>query len=602
MDEEDKIDLRPTARERRPLIAAAWVSAAMAFLALLLALCSRAIFDHVMVSHSMQSLAAIAVAIVLAIGIDLWLRLMRSHWIEAVGESYDARVARDLFRRLISTRMSAMPRAAVASSLFREFEAVRDLHSTATVTALVDGAAALFFLAILFTMTGPLAFLTAAGMLVMGGAWFLQRAVERRALASNPTLVARQSLLHESALGAEDVKLARAEERLADEMGALTATAAHDSAELRHVGSLVGVLVAGAAAAVQSGMVALGALLVIRGDITTGTLIAATVLSGRAMAPASALAGAAMKVGRARSAAITVRALADAPKDGREGGVSPEAVRGEVRLEGVRFHYPERETPALDGLTLSLAPGEVIALIGARGCGKSTLGRLLTGLANLDPARDSGGVAVDGIPVTQWSREALRRHVGSCPQDATLFSRTILDNIRMARPQASDDEVLRAARLACAEDWILRLPMGFATPVVEQGRTMSGGERQSIALARLILSDPRVVFLDEPTAHFDPMSTRRFIENMRAWLPGRTAIIATHRPEVLSLCSKVAVMDRGRVVAVKAPTEVLPMFGLAPAPQAPPPQASPQAAATPVVRLAPAQRQSAQAAPKAVSE
>lgn len=583
-DSDDRIDLRPSARERHPLFAAAWVSAAMAFLALVLALASRAIFDKVLTSHSMQSLAAIGAAIVIAIALDLWMRLLRSHWIEAVGEAYDARVARDLFRRLVSTRMSAMPRAAVASSLFREFEAVRDLHSTATVTALVDGASAILFLVVLFSITGPLALVTTAGMLVMGGAWLLQRRVERMAQDANPTLVARQTLLHESALGAEDVKLARAEGRLADEMGFLTSLAARDGAALRHVGSLVGVLVTGAATAVQSGMVAIGALLVIRGDITTGTLIAATILSGRAMAPASALAGAAMKVGRARSAAVTVRALADAPKEGGADGVRPAEVKGEIRLESVRFHYPGREAPALDGLTLALAPGEVVALVGARGCGKSTLGRLLCGLVQLDPQRDSGGVTLDGIPISQFCREALRRHVSACPQDATLFSRTILDNIRFARPEATDDEVLRAARIACADDWILRLPLGFATPVVEQGRTLSGGERQSIALARMVLSDPKVVFLDEPTAHFDPVSTRRFVENMRAWLPGRTAIVATHRPEVLPLCAKVVVMERGKVTGVRPPSAVLSMFGLAPAAQGP--SAATQPVDPPVIRLA----------------
>lgn len=570
----DKIDLSPNRRERGPLHAAAAVSAALTVLALGTALFSRAVYDHVLSSHSMQSLAAIAGGMVIALMADATFRVMRSEWIEASGEAYDARLSEDLFRRLLRTRMSHMPRASQASTLFREFETVRDLNSTAVATAVVDAVSAALFLGVLFAMTGPLALVTALGMGAMLGAWFLQRAVERSASRAQPTLAARQSLLHESAIGAEDVKLARAEGRLAAEMRGLTETAAREGASTRAMGSMVGTLVQTAAGAVQSAVLVLGALLVIDGSITMGTLIAASILSGRAMAPCSALAGAAFKVGRARSAATAVRALADAPKEDVETGTELGECRGALRMEGVRFHYPGHEQPALDGFDLSLEPGDVVALLGPRGCGKSTLGRLLSGLVELDPKRDSGAVLLDGIPLAQISRASLRRHVGACPQDATLFSRSLRDNLALARPGATDDEVMAAARVACAEEWILRRPQGLDSPVVEQGRTLSGGERQSVGLARLFLSDPRVVFLDEPTAHFDPAATHRFVANMRGWLKGRTAVIATHRPEILAVCTKVAVMERGRVVAIRRPSEVLaPAAVPRPAPQQGVPQA-----------------------------
>lgn len=581
--DDEKIDLRPTEQERGPLMAAASVSATLAVVGLGLALATRAVYDHVMTSHSMQSLVAICAGMAVAVVADAALRLMRSKWIEAVGESYDARVSYNLFRRLMRTRMAAMPRAAQAASMFREFEQVRDLHSTAVATALVDAVSAALFLGVLASMTGPLALVTVAGMGTLAGAWYLQRRVEAMSSKSAPTLAAKQGLLHEAALGTEDIKLARAEDRFAAEMAALTEISAQDGAALRSISSLVGTMVSTTASVVQSATLGMGTMLVIQGDITMGTLIAASILSGRAMAPCTALAAAAMKVGRARSAAVTVHHLADGEKEDRHGGADITTCRGEIRLEGVRFHYPGREQPALDGLDLVVAPGEVIALIGPRGCGKSTLGRLLSGLAELDPERDSGAILLDGIPVSQYSRHSLRGHIGAVPQDATLFSRSIKDNIALARLDASDDQILAASRVACADDWILRLPRGFATPVVEQGRTMSGGERQSIGLARVILADPRVVFFDEPTAHFDPAATRRFVENLRAWLPGRTAIIATHRPEILQVVSRVAMMEKGRVVAVKTPAEVLSSFmgqtaRPAPPPQTPPPQTPPSTA------------------------
>ena len=394
------------------------------------------------------------------------------------------------------------------------------------------------------------------------------------AIKSSPTLALKQALLHESALGAEDIKLARAEDRFAYEMGVLTEISAQDSAALRSISALVSTVVSSTSSVIQSAILGLGALLVIQGDITMGTLIAASILSGRAMAPCTALAAAAMKIGRARSASITIHSLADGDKEDRFEGTNIATCRGEVRLENVKFHYPGREQPALDGLNLTVNPGEIVALIGPRGCGKSTFGRLISGLAELDPERDSGAILLDGIPVSQFARHSLRHHVGACPQDATLFSRSLKENISLARMDATDDLILEASRIACADDWILKLPRGFMTPVVEQGRTLSGGESQSIVLARVILANPKVIFFDEPTAHFDPASTKRFIDNMRVFLQGRTAIIATHRPDILEIATKVAVMDKGKVVAIKTPQEVRMAFSGV-APQKPPAPSQP---------------------------
>ena len=567
MKNDDAIDLDPSARERAPLRAAAWVSVVLALTALLSALFSRAVYDKVIPTHSRASLYALAIGMGAALAVDFALRILRSRWIEASGEAFDARVAEELFARLLGTRMPAMPRAAVATSMFREFEAVRDLHSTATVTAVVDAASTVLFLAVLAAMTGPLALVTLAGMSALLASWLLQNAVASRSRRAMPTSVAKQALLHEAAMGAEDVKLARAEGRLAAEMGRLTARAAEDGAAIRWLGSLVNTVVGSASMVVQAAVLSLGSLLVIDGSITMGTLIAASILSGRAMAPCSSLAAVALKVGRARSSALAVRSLADAPKEYRAGLVVPASCAGHVRFEGVRFHYPGREAPALDGFDLDVAPGEIVAVIGPRGCGKSTLGRLLAGLAETDPSRDSGSVLLDGIPVSQIDRGALRGFVGVCPQDPVLFTRSIRDNIAFARPDGDDADVLMAARLACADDWITRLPRGFGSEVVEQGRTLSGGERQSVGLARTLMGNPAVIFLDEPTAHFDPVATRRFVANMGIFLRGRTAIIATHRPEILSVCTRVVAMERGKVVASRSPAEVLAAFAAQPAVQ-----------------------------------
>ncbi len=165
---------------------------------------------------------------------------------------------------------------------------------------------------------------------------------------------------------------------------------------------------------------------------------------------------------------------------------------------------------------------------------------------------------IDGVPISQYDPQALRGIVAGCPQDSTLFSRSILENVRMARPGATDDEVLDACRLAGVHEWAARRPGGYGGIVHEGGRTLSGGERQSIGLARTLLADAPVLFLDEPTAHFDPGSTARFVRDMSSWLRGRTAVIATHKAEIAALAGRIAVVAGGRVVRVAEPREIIP--------------------------------------------
>ena len=558
INKESFFSLEFTAKERVPLRSSAFLSGFLALLGLGTALGSRAIYDHVLSSHSMESLTAIGIALVFILTVDTLFRIIRHRWTEAVSEHYDTRISRTLFSRLLKTRVSFMARSSVATSLFREFEAVRDLRGSVMSTAVVDTVSILVFLVAIGIMTGWLVVIPAIGLLSIILSFIGQKRIETLSLRSQATSVARQALLQESVYGIEDVKLCRAETFLANEMSELTAAAAEDGAEIRHLSSLISSLVGGISGAVTTGVTVFGAMLAIEGHITTGTMIAASILSGRTMGPCNALAAMAMKIGRARSAEKTVKMMAEAPQENSEGITSASGTG--VAVRALTYHYPGREIPALDRVEFSFEPGTVTALVGPRGGGKSTLGKLLAGL-EICSERDSGSILLGGIPVSQYAPESLRKIVGLCPQDGMLFSRSIIDNIRMARPEASDEETIRASILACAHDWIIRTPGGYGAPVREGGRSMSGGERHSIALARLFLANPSVVFMDEPTAHFDIASTVSFISGMREWMKNRTVIIASHKPEIIMLSSKTILLAGGRIASIKTPREMLAALG-----------------------------------------
>ena len=561
MQDNDGLSLRFTPMEHSPLRAASVLTAFLAFLGLGSALGSRAIYDHVLSSHSLSSLTAISIGLFIIVIIDTGFRIIKHYWIEAVSQHYDVRLSGGLFHKLLHTKMSAMTRSSVATSLFREFEAVRDLRSSVISTAWVDGFSIIIFLIAIGIIAGWLVLVPLLGLLSILISFWGQKRIERLSMKSQATNIARQSLLQEAVYGIEDVKLSNAESVLVDEMQELTRQSAEDGTEIRHLASIISSIVGAIGSIVQTGITVFGAMMAIDGQITTGTMIAASILSGRVMMPCNSLAAMAMKIGRARTAEKTVMAMANAEQEETKGLVATN-IQGNILIRGLTYHYPNREQPVLDRIEMTIKAGEIMALVGPRGGGKSTLGRLLTGLSQINPERDSGSILLDGIPVSQYEIHSLRTMIAGCPQDGMLFSRSILDNIRLATPNATDEQIVQAAVMACAHEWIIKTPGGYGAVLHEGGRTLSGGERHSLALARVILANPRIVFLDEPTAHFDPQSTQMFISNMQQWLKGKTAIIATHKPEIMMLAQKVGFFAGGKLMAIKHPNEMLGMFGL----------------------------------------
>ena len=249
-------------------------------------------------------------------------------------------------------------------------------------------------------------------------------------------------------------------------------------------------------------------------------------------------AGAAERLGEILAAVPAIKPPADPVP-------MPVPARGAVAFEGVRFAYPTRDTTAaLDGVAFAAAPGERIAIVGPSGAGKSTVLQLL--LRFYDP--QSGRVLVDGVDVARVEPEALRARMSLVPQDPTVFSGSVAENIRYGRPQASDAEVQRAAELAHADGFIRALPQGYATPVGERGVTLSGGQRQRVAIARAILKDAPILLLDEATSALDAESERAVQSALDGLMRGRTTLVIAHRLATIRAADRILVLDEGRIV------------------------------------------------------
>ncbi|HEX7558958.1 MAG TPA: ATP-binding cassette domain-containing protein, partial [Usitatibacter sp.] len=232
---------------------------------------------------------------------------------------------------------------------------------------------------------------------------------------------------------------------------------------------------------------------------------------------------------------------------------------GRVAFEEVTFHYPSRPaTPALDRFSLAIEPGEVVALVGPSGAGKTTVFQLL--LRFYDP--DSGRVVVDGLDAREALPRELRGRVAVVTQDPVIFAASVLDNVRYGRPEASDDEVSEALAMANALEFVARLPEGLASPLGERGVKLSGGQRQRIAIARAILADRAILLLDEATSSLDAESEKAVQLALERLMRGRTTLVIAHRLATVKSCNRIVVMDHGRIVATGTHASLVAQDGL----------------------------------------
>jgi ATP-binding cassette subfamily C protein LapB len=291
------------------------------------------------------------------------------------------------------------------------------------------------------------------------------------------------------------------------------------------------------------------------GAITIGALTASTLMVGRMMAPISQMLGLAHRVFELRQSARSVDQLFAAPQekagDGGKAGRSP--VKGRIDMRGVSFTYPGETTPCLSGINLSIAPGEKVGIIGRIGSGKSTLLSLLVRLHDAT----QGSISLDGAEIRQFEPAAIRRAFGHMRQDSVLIDDTLKANLAIGLASIDAARLERAVAMSGVAEFAARHPNGLDLKVGPGGSRLSGGERQAVALARLLAGDPKVLLLDEPTAAMDSTLEQMVIRSLTEFGRGRTLVVATHRAPLLALVDRVILVDRGRIIADGPKDEVL---------------------------------------------
>jgi ATP-binding cassette subfamily C protein LapB len=537
------------------------LSFAINIIGLLAAVFSMQVYDKVVGHEGYSTLAALVIGMAIAIVMDHAFRGGRALLLQRIGARVEVEMARETLHRMLNLPTLALEGRSPGfwQAIYRDVEIVRATCSGATAMLLVDLpflVLALLVIAIVALPLLPVALLTIAAFVAL--AWRSGQVTRGATETEREQLVNRDMVLNELAsvrlslksLGANESVRRRWEDYYARWMNESLAR----SREADHYREMAHAMTTANSVLTTS----IGALAILSQLITMGALIATNMLGGRLVSPLVQLVGQWRTYGQFRAAKKRLDALFAVPEDRSESVISLPRPQGVMRLEGVTFKFPGAENPLLQPVSGEIGPCGLHAIVGPNGSGKTTLLKILRGL--YPPSE--GRVMIDGADLHQFTQRELAQRIGYLSQTNQLLSASIRDNIALANPDATDEQIIHAAQRACAHAFVIDLPDGYATQVGEGAQRFSAGQTKRIAIAQALLNDPPVLLLDEPTAELDRDSELQFVNTLKELAKDHTVIVVTHSPFLLSHCNGVMVMNKGKLVAAGPATDILPKLGM----------------------------------------
>ena len=517
--------------------------------ALGLPLFSMNVYDRVVPNHALETLWMLAAGVTIVLIADLALRTMRGYFLDMASSRVDVRLSAYIMERVLGLRLENRPLSAGSfASNLRSFETIRDFITSATVTAFIDVPFALIFIVVIGWISWPLMLPILAGIvLVLIYALTVHSKMHELSETTYRAGAVRNSTLVESLVGLEAIKALGAESVMQRKWELSANFLSRVGSQLRLLSASSINVATWAQQLVNIAVIVLGVYLISDGKLTMGGLIACSMLSSRAMAPIGQVAGLLTQYHNAATALKSLDSILQQPveRPADSNFVTRQHFTGDIEFKDVDFHYPGQDQTALRNVSLKIRAGEHVAILGRVGSGKTTLEKLILGLYR----PTSGAVLVDGIDLRQLDPAELRRNIGYVPQDATLFYGSLRDNLTIAAPAADDAAVLRAAQVGGITEFVNNHPKGFDMTVGERGESLSGGQRQAVAIARAAINDPPILLMDEPTGSMDHSSEEEIKQQLKTYAAGKTMIVVTHRTSLLDLVERIIVIDAGKIVA-----------------------------------------------------
>ena len=526
--------------------------------ALVTPLVFQVVIDKVLTQRTISTLSVLVVAL-LAIGtFEVALGAMRHYLYSHTTNRLDVELSAKLFRHLLHLPLSYFEsrRSGDTVARLRELENARNFLTGSALTSWLDLIFAVVFLVVMAHYSPFLTMIVIAMLPVFFMASLVITPILRRKLEDKFALGAEnQAFLVETVTAMETIKSQAVEPQWQREWERRLARYVNAAFRAGHTGNATNQFIAWASKILTVLLLWFGARQVIDGHLTVGGLIAFNMLSARVNAPILKLASLWQEVTQMKVSVARLADIMQAPTEPvfqAERAVPP-PLRGHVSFDRITFRYAPNGPEVLSDLSLSVHPGEIVGVVGVSGAGKTTLMRLIQRLYT--PER--GRVVLDGMDLSLVDTSWLRQQIGVVGQDTVLFNRSVRENIAFGDPDLPMEQVMEAARLAGAHEFILRLPNGYDTLIGERGSRLSGGQRSRIAIARALAIDPALLLLDEATAALDYESERVIHDNMAQICKGRTVFIVAHRLSTMRLTHRILVLDEGQLVETGTHAELI---------------------------------------------
>ncbi|MEA3512731.1 MAG: type I secretion system permease/ATPase [Campylobacterota bacterium] len=506
------------------------------------------VYDRVIPTSAFDTLWVFAIGVIVVYMIDLGLRFVRTYLLEVAGKKADIIMSSIIFEKVMDLKISAIPKPIGSfANRLKEFESIRSFMASSTISILIDLPFVFIFLFTIYMVAGHLVWVTVVSIAIvilytLSVKGKMLKSVEETSGAAS----LKNGVLIEAVSSLETIKSLNALSFYQYKWEEATGEIADKGIKTKTLSAAIGT-VSGFVTQLNTVLIIIfGAYLIDAQVLTTGALIATVIMSGRALGPMGQVAGMIAYYQHIQAAYNSIEDIMnlDSEHPSDKQFVRRPAFKGDIEFKGVNFTYPGSESKQLLNINFKISQGEKVAILGKVGSGKSTIQKLILGFYY----QDDGSVLIDGIDVKQIDPVEIRSNVSYMAQENLLFAGTARSNIMIKNTKATDEDLINAAKVSCATDFIDKHPKGFELPIAEKGENLSGGQVQSISLARTVLDDSALFILDEPTKSFDSGTAQRIRKNLMEKLKKKTMILITHNPADLVMVDRIIVLDSGRKI------------------------------------------------------
>jgi len=515
------------------------------------------VYDRVVPNNAIETMWILAIGIVIVYFLDLLLKFMRTYFLEIAGKKSDVILSSIIFEKVMNIKLSSRPKSvgSFASNL-KEFESIRSFFTSSTVATLIDLPFTILFLLLVIYLAGAIVLVPITIMiLIILYSLSIRRPLIKSIESTYEATAYKNSILIECLSNMETIKVLGANGHAQFRWEEATGHIANKSLKSRLLSSSITNITSFLVQMNTVLVLILGVYMIQEGNLTMGGLIATVILSSRAIAPMGQFAALLSNYEQTKTALLNLNEIMKLPVERPHGKqfISRPAIDGKIVLKDVSFTYPDENVHSLKNISLTINPGEKVGIIGRIGSGKSTLGKLLVNL--YQPS--SGSILIDDIDINQLDPADLRKHISYVQQETTLFNGTLRENIVYKAPHVEDDAILKASHIGLVDQFVNEHPLDYDMHIGEQGHGLSGGQRQSVSIARAFIEPSSIAILDEPTNSMDSTSENLLIKRLKEATKDKTTIVITHKASILTLVDRLIVMDHGKIVLDGKRDEVL---------------------------------------------